>query len=153
MRETHSLELRERPEEVPREQLERLLTLVKLRADAVAPVVDAVPAAPEHAVVLAHAEVVEEDAGVAEALAALPADRGALVATERLGHQCVVVDRHGVEPQAFEEGGEGVGRQHRLAGAHLAGRRVDHDAGAGAAERRRRRALEDAHAQLTADAS
>ena len=64
-----ALELRERREEVLGQHRERRGPLVELVAQAVAPVVDRVVAAPEDAVVLGQAVVVELVAGVADALA------------------------------------------------------------------------------------
>ncbi len=60
---------------------------------------------------------------VVHALAAAPADRRALPGAERLGHEHVVVDRHGVQPGASQQAREGVRAEDDLACPHLSVRR------------------------------
>ena len=73
------VELRERPEELGLEPLERLRSSVELGPDAAAAVVDRVVAAPQDPVVGGQPEVVELVVRVRQALAPPPADRLALV--------------------------------------------------------------------------
>ena len=78
MGEAQALELRERVEEVLGERRERRVVLVVARADRAAEAVHRVVAAAQDPVVGGQAVVVELVAAVADALAALPADRVAL---------------------------------------------------------------------------
>ena len=111
MAEPQPLELGKGLEELPGEQLEGRRALVVGRPDVATEVVDRVVAAPQDPVVGGHPVVVELVGHVVEALSTRPADGGELVGAERLGHQHVVVDRHGVEPEPPHWGGEGVGAE------------------------------------------
>ena len=89
----------------------RLGAVLVRRAHAAAVVVDRVVAAEQDPVVAAQPEVVELVREVADALPVAPADVVELVVRERLGHEHVVVDRHGHQPVAAQQRREDVRRQ------------------------------------------
>ena len=122
------LELRERLDEVLGEHAERLVALVEVPADAVAPVVDRVVAAVEDAVVGRQPEVVELVAAVGQPLAVGPAERGELRRRERLGHEHVVVDRQHAPAHRAQERRIRARREHDAARPHTAGRAREDDA-------------------------
>ena len=112
VREADTLELGEGREEVGGEALVALGPVLVARVQPAARGVDGVVPAPQHAVVGGEPGVVELVGEVAESLPSGPADRGALVGGERLGDEHVVVDRHGHQPVAAQQGGEDAGREH-----------------------------------------
>ena len=109
-----AVELREHGVEVPRQGLERGRTLVVLREHLLAEVVDGVPPAPEDAVVGGEPEVVEPVGHVIQAFTVTPAHRVQLRLRQRLGHQGVVVHRHGVQHGLLQQRREDVRRQRHL---------------------------------------
>ena len=117
VREAESVELRERPEELRLQLLERGRSPVKLRTDLTAEVVDRVVAAPQDPVVGREAEVVELVVRVRQALATGPADRAALVGRQRLRDEDVVVDGHERLREPAQPAGVGGGRDDDLIGA------------------------------------
>ncbi len=150
MREADPLELREEREEVPGEAAVHPVVLLEPGLDAAAPVVRRLVAAPQDPVVGAQPEVVEPVRGVGEALAASPSDRVAPGLGQRLGHQHVVVDRNGHQPQPTQQRRERVRGQHGVPGVH--GTRVGAHAHprAVAGEVADRAVLVHAHAEVTA---
>ncbi len=148
MREAQALELRERLEEVVRQQVEDLGALLELGAHAVRPVVDGLVAAPQDAVVGGQPVVVEAVARVGHALAPVPADRRPPDRIERLAHEDVVVDRDHVAADRAHQWLEGVRGEHDPGCAHPPGWRLEDDAVPVAPHRGGPRALMDAHAVL-----
>ena len=110
VRDRDPLERRERLQQVPLEQRERLRPPVELRVvDPVAEVVDGVVAAEQDPAVGRQAVVVELVPAVGDPLPVRPADRPALLGGERLGHERVVVDGRDEPPDRARERRIGAG--------------------------------------------
>ena len=104
-----------------------LAALLVLGPHAVVEVVGGVVAAPQDPVVGRPSVVVELVGGIADAFASRPADRGQLLARQRLGHQHMVVDRDHVPPWAPERSRVGVRGHDDAVGADRAGRGAHHE--------------------------
>ena len=114
--------------------------------DGPAEAIDRVQPAPEDAIVRGQSVVVELVRPLADSLASLPADRGALRRVERLAHQRVVVHGSDVAAQRAKQGREGAGRQDHPARAHAPLWRDQLDAGRPVAQVAGRRVLEQPYA-------
>ena len=134
-------------EEVLGQPQERLRVALQPVVGAAAEVVDGVVAAPEDPPVVGDPVVVEEVAGVGDAVPVGPADGRALGLGERLGHQRVVPDRHDVRRQPAQQRREGVGAERHPARRQPAVRRPQHHAGAVGLEPLHRSVLVDPHAE------
>ncbi len=150
MRETHAGKLRETREELFREFQERLRALVEIGVQLSPVRIDRVVSAPQDPVVRGKPEVMELIGTVTEPLAPLPADRFQLRGGERLGHQRVVVDRHGVRPDALDQRGEDVGAERDTAGEDAPVRGADRHPLPRAGELQAAGVLVDPYAQLPA---
>ena len=127
--------------------------MFQLGRDGVAIVVYGVIATPQDAVVVGQPVVVKLVGGVEQALPAAPAERRHLLRRQRLGHQHVVVHGGDVAADGPDQRREAVGGQHDPLGPQPATRRRQHHAVGQLVQRRHRRQLVQAHAQLDAGAA
>ncbi len=147
VRDAHVGQLREGLHQMLGQDGEGLRVLGSPRVGVATQEVEGVVAAEQQPVVSRQPVVVELVGGVADPLPSVPAEAGAYVGHERLGHQRVVPDRHHVRPDRAPYRPPGRGGDQSPGRADPAVRGGDPDADTIAVQTGGRGVLEDAYAE------